>query len=93
MTRSTVFGMAVLALAASGCSSKFLIQDYFIPDTNKVVRASTEQTGQVGGGDDSASTVSYFLQVCDLTDGKATNCKQTLILSNVLAVDFWQTGF
>jgi len=89
---TTMLGVAVLAFSA-GCSPKFLIQDYFIPDTAKVARASLEQTGQIGSDENAQSVVNYYLQVCDLNNGKATNCKSTLVLNNVLAVEFWQTGF
>jgi hypothetical protein len=91
MNRTLMLCVGAL-LFTSGCASKFLVADYFIPDTNKVVRSSIEYGGTVGG-DDGAQVVNYYLQVCDLNNGKATNCKSTLILDNVLTVNFYQTGF
>lgn len=82
--------MAVLAFSA-GCAPKFLVSDYFIPDTSKVVRTTISQSGLSNG---EAATINYFMQVCDLQDGKATNCKKTMILSNVLTVaDTARGGF
>lgn len=81
MNRLTL--LAVLAFSA-GCSPKFLIADYFIPDTAKVVRATVAQSGLADQNGN--TTVNYYLQICDLNDGKATNCKSSLVLNNVVAV-------
>ena len=66
-----VLGVAALAFSA-GCRPNFLIGDYFIPDTNKVVRATQAQSGLAD--QDGNTTVTYAMQICDLNDGKATNC-------------------
>lgn len=92
MNRTVMLAVGAL-LFTSGCASKFLVSDYFIPDTNKAVRASIEYGGSVGSGDNGSEVINYYLQVCDLNDGKATNCKSTMILDNVLSVNFYQTGF
>ncbi len=85
-----VLGVAALAFSA-GCRPNFLIGDYFIPDTNKVVRATQAQSGLAD--QDGNTTVTYAMQICDLNDGKATNCKKTVVLTNVLAVQFWNRGY
>jgi len=89
MSRFTVLTLGAL-LFAGGCAPRFLIADYFIPQSDKNVRATLKFAG--GTGSD-ANLVHYHLQVCDLVDGKATNCKSTKVLENVLAVDFWNRGY
>ncbi|MFK7928362.1 MAG: hypothetical protein AB8H79_09235 [Myxococcota bacterium] len=93
MNRITLFGLAAVVLATAACSPKFLVRDYFIPDTAKVARETIEYTGSVGGDSNSPDIMNFYIQVCDLNDGKATNCKSTMVLDNVLTVNFWSTGF
>jgi hypothetical protein len=89
MNRFPVLALGAL-LFAGGCAPKFLIADYFIPQSDKTVRTSLKFAGSAG---EDANLVHYYMQVCDLVDGKATNCKSTRVLENVLAVDFWNTGY
>lgn len=91
MNFKTMIAVSAL-LFAGGCAPKFLVSDYFVPQTNKVVRATVEYGGTMGG-DDGQDLVNYYMQVCDLNDGRATNCKSTLVLDNVLTVDFYQSGY
>jgi len=93
MNRTTLLGLTAVVLGTAACSPKFLVRDYFIPDTSKVARETIEYAGSVGSDDSSADVVNFYIQVCDLNDGKATNCKSTLVLDNVLTVNFWTTGF
>lgn len=93
MNRTTLLGLTAVVLGTAACSPKFLVRDYFIPDTAKVARETIEYAGSVGSDDNSADVVNFYIQVCDLNDGKATNCKSTLVLDNVLTVNFWTTGF
>jgi hypothetical protein len=90
MTRS-LLACAALLVPLAGCSPKFLIADHFIPDTAKVVRTKIQFQGNMGG-DSGANVVSYIMQVCDLNDGRATNCKTTTVLDNVVTVDFYNKG-
>lgn len=73
-------GVALVLL--SGCQPrKYLIEDYFIPQTTQVARSQIllppvfnfrNELGQ------------YHVQVCDIQDGKATNCKTTVILTDLV---------
>lgn len=77
-------GLVVSTLLFLGaCSPRFLVDSYFIPQTDKIVRATKAKVGVMGGD---SMTVNYYLQVCDINNGTATNCKSTLILDNVLMI-------
>lgn len=80
---SLILGASAVLL--TGCSNpKFLVADYFIPDTAKVVRATLQVDQVIDVGNDTVNTYAYAMQVCDLSDGVASNCKTTTVLSNVL---------
>ncbi len=80
---SLILGAGVVLLA--GCNPKVLVADYFIPDTAKVVRATLQVDGMTGTGENAEATYSYAMQVCDLSDGVASNCKTTTVLNDILS--------
>jgi len=73
-------------LLLGGCSPAFLVNAYHIPQTTKVARAQQVYAGDIGGGDSSVRLINYYVQVCDLADGKASNCQTTLVLDNVVTI-------
>lgn len=73
-------------LLLGGCSPAFLVNAYHIPQTNKVARAQQVFAGDIGTGDSSVRLINYYVQVCDMADGKASNCKTTLVLDNVVTI-------
>ena len=87
---SLILGASAVLLA--GCNPKVLVADYFIPDTAKVVRATLQADGMTGSGDSSEATYSYAMQVCDLSDGVASNCKTTTVLTDILSFSTTPSG-
>ena len=80
------FAIGALLLGLGGCQPAYLIGAYHIPQTTKVARAQQVFAGSVGSGDSAVNLINYYVQVCDLDQGKATNCKTTLVLDNVVTV-------
>ncbi|TVQ93703.1 MAG: hypothetical protein EA397_03845 [Deltaproteobacteria bacterium] len=86
----TRLGLAASMLVFLGaCSPRYLIDSYFIPQTDKLVRATQAQVG-ISSGD--AQTVNYYLQICDVDNGQTANCKTTLVLDSVLVIDYYSSG-
>lgn len=81
-----IVGLAALALASTGCTRKYLVSDHFVPDKTKVVRHLLEPTGATDGGSAAggAQLNNYYITVCDIKDGVASNCKQTLVMTNIM---------
>lgn len=78
-------------LLCSGCTSRYLVNSYFVPQTDKVVRTQVALAGNIGGAD-GVDVVNYYMQVCTLNEGQATDCKTTMVLDSVLAINFHQVG-
>jgi hypothetical protein len=91
MTQRLFIGAALLL--ATGCANRFMITTYYIPQAAKVVRAQQALAGGFGNSAGDADVVNYYMQICDLSEGQATNCKTSLVLDNVLSVNFSGTGW
>lgn len=84
----TKIALGALLLALGACQPAFLVNAYHIPQTTKVARAQQVYAGSIGSGDEAVDLINYYLQVCDLDQGRATNCKTTLVLDNVVTISF-----
>jgi len=71
------------ALLGACANPKIMLADSFLPDTNKVIRESLKQAGSVGSGDGATELTNYYVQICDVANGVESNCKTTLVLSNI----------
>lgn len=72
-----------------GCAPKMMMLDQtMVPGHDKSVRSSIRT---VGSSKDEVLN-NYYLAVCDVSDGKSSNCKTTLVLENIVDYDIHTGG-
>jgi len=62
---------------------KIMLHDSFLPGTNKAARESIKLAGELGNDDNAVQLTNYYVQVCDVDGAEQTNCRTSLILSNI----------
>ena len=84
--------LPLLAVLAGGCAvPKLMIGETFIPEHHKAMRATVKPV-TVATKEAAAGSTTYYVQVCDVVDAQASNCKTTEILTGV--TNFYvRTGF
>lgn len=85
--------MALSIGVLCACSpKKMMLNETFVPNAEKTARSSIKTSGSVGSGDNKTVLNDYFIQICDVNNGIASNCKTNLILTNVTDYQV-QTGW
>lgn len=95
MSAHTLRLAATAALLASGLgcvTPKVLVQDAYLPGNDKIVRTMVQISGSVETGTrdnpQNIEMTNMYVEICDLENSKATNCRTTLVLDNVLNYQF-----
>lgn len=75
-----VLGLVAVTPLATACAPrKVMVQDQFVPGTNKVARSLL----RYASSDADQEWVHYYIEVCDNGTKVAENCNVTLVLENV----------
>ncbi|TNE91395.1 MAG: hypothetical protein EP330_05355 [Deltaproteobacteria bacterium] len=91
MKRLILVGLA-LASSVACMPSKMMLSEGFVPGHDKTARASIKTVGSAGSGDNKTLLSNYYIQICDVDNGVASNCRTNLILENVTDYQV-QTGW
>lgn len=79
MTRLFVLTGAIALLL--GCTpKKLMLGESFVPSYEKTMRESIKTVSS----NKETTLNNYYIQVCDVNKGVASNCKTTLVLENVV---------
>lgn len=82
LTRLAAVALGLVALGA--CTpKKFMLDESFVPGAEKVARSSIKPVGSVGSDKNKTVLSNYYIQICDVKGGQASNCKTNLILENI----------
>lgn len=78
--------LGALAFSTACKRPKVMVGDRILVGTDKVARTSVKEVTRANKGE--ATLSNYYIQICDINAGTATNCRTTLVLENITNYTF-----